>query len=168
MFMRAGTDVTPVVTRVVAGWVFGSRPEETDMVSIVDRAPAKGIHPFHAAVLAGALALFLGALLADYAYWTSYEIQWSNFASWLLVGAMVLASVAVICEIFALVRGAPGVAYFLVLVATWMVGFFDALQHARDAWGVMPTALVLSAMAAVLACVAAWIGFASLRAGGAR
>ena len=45
--------------------------------------------PFHAAVLAGALPLFLGALLTDYAYWSSHEIQWANFASWLLVGAMV-------------------------------------------------------------------------------
>jgi uncharacterized membrane protein len=119
-------------------------------------------------VLAGALALFLCALLADYAYWASYQIQWSNFASWLLVGAMVLASIAVICEIFALVRGVRSVVHILVLTATWLVGFFDALHHARDAWGIMPTALVLSVIVVVLAFVATWIGFASLRAGGAR
>ena len=144
------------------------------MTSIIDRSPSRGIHLFHAAVLAGALPLFLGALLADYVYWTSYLIQWSDFASWLLVGAMVLASVAVICEIFALFRGGRGVVYILVLAATWVVGFFDALHHARDAWGIMPTALVLSLAAAVLALVATWIGFSSLRgtpgpyAGGAR
>ena len=138
------------------------------MVSIVDRARPGGVHFFHAAVLAGMLALFLCALVADYAYWASYQIQWSNFASWLLVGAMVLASIAVICEIFALVRGVRSVVHILVLTATWLVGFFDALHHARDAWGIMPTALVLSVIAAVLAGVATWIGFASLRAGGAR
>ena len=138
------------------------------MISIIDRSSRGGAHLFHAAVLAGALALFLCALLADYAYWASYQIQWSNFASWLLVGAMVLASIAVICEIFALVRGLRSVVHILVLTATWLVGFFDALHHARDAWGIMPTALVLSVIVVVLAFVATWIGFASLRTGGAR
>ena len=138
------------------------------MISIVDRSRPGGADLFHAAVLAGTLALFLGALLADYAYWASYQIQWSNFASWLLIGAMVLASIAVICEIFALVRGGRSVVHILVLAATWLVGFFDALHHARDAWGIMPTALVLSVIVVVLAFVATWIGFASLRVGGAR
>jgi hypothetical protein len=32
----------------------------------------------------------------------------------------------------------------------------------------MPTALVLSALATVLACAAAWIGFTTLRVGGVR
>jgi hypothetical protein len=81
---------------------------------------------------------------------------------------MVLTSVAVICEIFALVRGGRGIVHIVVLVATWLVGFFDALYHARDAWAIMPMALVFSVIVSVLALVATWIGFASLRAGGAR
>lgn len=138
------------------------------MVSIVDRVPPKGINLFHAATLAGALTLFLATLLADYAYWSSHQIQWSNFASWLVIGAMVLVSIAIIFEIVDLVRGSRGAIYIVLLVATWIVGLFDALQHARDAWGIMPTALLLSVVAAVLALVATWIGFASLRAGGVR
>ena len=138
------------------------------MISIVDRTPPKGIQLFHAAALAGALTLFLATLLADYAYWTSHEIQWSNFASWLLVGAMVLATIALLCAVIDLFRGARGFAYILVLAATWAVGFFDALHHARDAWAIMPTALVLSVIVGVLACVATGIGFSTLRAGGAR
>lgn len=138
------------------------------MASSVDRAPPRGIHLFHAAVLAGALPLFLGALLADYAYWSSHQIEWSNFASWLLVGAMVLTSIALVCEIFALVRGNRSVLFILLLAATWVVGLFDSLHHARDAWGIMPTALVLSVIASALALAATWIGFSSLRAGGAR
>lgn len=138
------------------------------MASIVDRAPPRGIPLFHAAVLAGALPLFLGALLADYAYSTSYQIEWSNFASWLLIGGMVFATIALLCAVIDLFRGSRAVVYTLVLVATWAVGFFDALYHARDAWAVMPTALVLSVIVAVLACAATWIGFSSLRAGGAK
>jgi len=61
--------------------------------------PRRAIHPFHAAMLAGAAPLFLGALLGDYAYWTSHQVEWSNFASWLLVGGMVLASAALLCAL---------------------------------------------------------------------
>lgn len=138
------------------------------MVSIVDPVPPRAINPFHAAVLAGALTLFLATLLADWAYWSSHEIQWSNFASWLVIGAMLLVSIAIIFEIVDLVRGGRGPIYIVLLVATWILGLFDALHHARDAWAIMPTALVLSVIVAVLALVATWIGFASLRAGGVR
>ena len=138
------------------------------MASSAIRTPVWSIHPLHAAVLGGVLPLFLGALLADYAYWSTYEIQWSNFASWLLIGAMVMASLALLCAVVGLARGRRRLGYLLVLVATWIVGFINALHHARDAWAIMPTALLLSAVATVLALVAAWIGFASLRVGGAR
>ena len=74
------------------------------MASTTDRARPGAIHPFHAAMLAGALPLFLGTLLGDYAYSTSYQIEWSNFASWLVIGAMVLAGV----ETIAFLRGLVG------------------------------------------------------------
>ncbi|MDQ2701457.1 MAG: hypothetical protein M3Y70_01280 [Pseudomonadota bacterium] len=138
------------------------------MASTDVRTRTRATHPFHAAAVAGAFPLFLGALIADYAYWTTHQIDWSNFASWLLVGAMVMTSIALLCEIAALVRGYRNFTGLLVLVATWIVGFFDALHHARDAWAIMPTALTLSVIATVLALAATWIGFSSLRAGGAR
>ena len=138
------------------------------MTSIVDRAPPGAIHPFHAAMLAGTVPLFLGVLLADYAYWSSYQIEWSNFASWLLIGAMVFATVALLCAVIDLARGRRALVYTLVLAVIWVLGFFNALQHARDAWAIMPTALVLSLIVAVLACVATWNGFSSLRAGGVK
>lgn len=138
------------------------------MATFVDRARPGFIPLFHAAVLAAALSNFLGALLADYAYWVSYQIDWSNFASWLLIGAMVLLSFALLCELVAPVSGRRRGGYLLILVATWVVGFFDALHHGRDAFAIMPTALVLSAVASILALLATWIGFSGLRAGGAR
>ncbi|PPV07516.1 hypothetical protein XBLMG947_1688 [Xanthomonas bromi] len=126
------------------------------------------IHPFHAAVLGGVWPLFLGALLSDYAYWSSYQVQWSNFASWLLVGAMVLTTLALVCAIVALVRGSRHLVYVIALVAAWVVGFFDCLHHARDAWAVMPAALALSAIATLFALVATWAGMSGLRVGSAR
>jgi uncharacterized membrane protein len=138
------------------------------MTSVVGAERIVPIHPFHAAMLAASAAVFLFALLADWTYWNSYEIQWSNFASWLLIGAMMLASIALVFALVDVFRGRGGGLGTLVLAAAWLVGFFDALHHARDAWAIMPTALVLSALATVLACVAAWIGFATLRVGGVR
>lgn len=128
----------------------------------------RSIHPVHAAILGGVWPLFLGALLADYAYWTTYEIQWANFAAWLLVGAMVLTSIALLCGLIGLAGAGRSVAYVGVLAATWVVGFLDALHHARDAWAIMPMALVWSAIATLLALIATWLGLSSLRRGGAR
>lgn len=126
------------------------------------------IHPFHAAVLGGVWPLFLGALLADYAYWHSYEVQWNNFAAWLLVGAMVVTTLALLCAIVGRLGGRRNGAYLLLLLLTWAAGLLDSLQHARDAWAIMPAALAWSALAAVLALGATWVGFSSLRLGGAR
>jgi len=129
--------------------------------------PRVAIHPFHAAVLGGIFPLFLGALLTDYAYWTTYEIQWSNFASWLLIGAMVVTSIALVCAIVTSLRG-YNLIYLVVLALTWVVGFFNALHHARDAWAIMPGALVMSVIVSLLALAATVMGFWSLRMGGAR
>lgn len=138
------------------------------MESTVVLTRSRPIHPFHAAVLGSMWPLFLGALLADYAYWSTYEIQWSNFASWFLVGAMVMTSVALVCALVGIARGSRRFTYLGVLAVTWVVGFLDSLHHARDAWAIMPGALLWSVCAAVLAVVATWMGFSSLRVGGAR
>jgi len=128
------------------------------------------LHPLNAVLLAGALALFLGALLSDIAYFRSYAIQWSNFSSWLLAGGLVVGAFAFLCAIVELFRTrwrAWPVVYALLLLATWVLGFIDALVHARDAWAIMSTGLVLSVIVVVLACVALWIAFTGMRAGGA-
>lgn len=133
-------------------------------VPAIDPLGRVAIHPFHAAMLAGAAPLFVGALLADWAYAKSYQVQWGDFASWLLIGAMVPATLALACALVERVRGGgAGVLYPVVLAAAWIVGVLDALHHARDAWAIMPVAPVLSLVAAVLACIATWMRFSKLR-----
>lgn len=53
-----------------------------------------------------------------------------------------------------------------MLLATWLLGFINALEHAKDAWATMPLGLVLSVIVTVLACAATWIGLSNLRDGG--
>ncbi|MEJ7687297.1 MAG: DUF2231 domain-containing protein [Variovorax sp.] len=135
----------------------------------VDATRHRAIHPVHAVLLAGTLTLFLSALLNDLAYWSTYDVQWTNFASWLIAGGLVVSGIALL---FALVglrhaerRSGPSLLYFARLLVTWIVGFFNALVHAKDAWAAMPGGLVLSVIAAVLAGVATWLGFSSPRTG---
>lgn len=142
------------------------------MVFTVVRTHQWALHPVHAVLVAGTVPLFLSAMLSDIAYTRSYQIQWSNFASWLIAGGLVFGGLAVVCAVIDLFRAdRPGrrpLVYFILLLATWFVGFFNALIHAKDAWASMPTGLVLSVVVAVLACMATWMGFSSLRVGGAK
>ncbi|MEN1925238.1 DUF2231 domain-containing protein [Luteimonas sp. MJ293] len=126
------------------------------------------IHPIHAVFVAGILPLFAGAALSDFAYFRTFEIQWQNFASWLIVGGLVWTGVALVFALFDLVpsrRTRTRVLYLLVLLATFIVGFFNALQHARDAWASMPAALVMSVIVFVLSCVALCLAFCGPRIG---
>ena len=68
------------------------------------RIDRTGIHPLHAFLLISSVPLFLGGLLSDWAYSSSYEIQWTNFASWLIAGALVFAGFALLWAFIELLR----------------------------------------------------------------
>lgn len=126
--------------------------------------------PLHAIFLAGTVPLFLGALLSDIAYFQTYQIQWSNFASWLIAGGLVFCGLAVLFALVNLIRadrkaGRP-LAYLILLVVTWALGLVNAFEHAKDAFASMPSGLILSALTTVLICVAAWLGLTRVRSGG--
>lgn len=129
------------------------------------------LHPLHAFLLAATVPLFLGALLSDIAYSNSYQVQWTNFASWLVVGGLVFSGAALVWASIEMLRadrrGRRGVIYALVLLATFVIGFINALVHAKDVWAAMPMGLILSLIVAALAIAATWIGFSSLRSGDA-
>lgn len=124
---------------------------------------------WHAFLLAAAVPLFLGALLSDWAYWTSYEIQWSNFASWLVAGGMVFLGIALVCALVDVFRaerrGGRALVQFVLLLVAFVLGFINALVHARDAWAVMPSGIVLSIVVLLLVAVATSMAFAGLRTG---
>ena len=126
--------------------------------------------PLHALLLAGSVPLFLGALLSDIAYYNSYQIQWSNFAAWLIAGALLFCGLALLFALANLIRaerkGGRPTLYFVLLLVTWVLGLINAFEHAKDAWAVMPAGLVLSAVVSVLALAAAWTGLSNLRSGG--
>ena len=133
-----------------------------------DRTYPSPLHPLHAVLLAGTVPLFLGALLSDWAYSVSFEIQWKNFASWLIVGGLVFNGFALVAALVGLIRRRRSIVYLLLLLATFLLGFVNALVHAKDAWASMPEALILSVISTALVLVAAVIGFSPWRRGDPR
>lgn len=121
------------------------------------------LHPLHAVLLAGTVPLFLAVLIGDLAYAASYEIQWKNFASWLLVGGLVFGGFALLWAAIDTVRAGSRTTrqliYVSLLAVLWVLGFIDALVHAGDAWTSMSAALILSTIVAVLAIAATGFGF---------
>ena len=140
------------------------------MTATVHRTAALDLHPLHAVLLASTLPLFLGALLSDIAYAKTYHVQWTNFASWLVLGGVVFAGFVLVFALVGLVRShrrdARAVAYVGLVLALFVLGFINSLIHAKDAWAAMPAGLVLSAITLLVAVAATWLGFARHRAGG--
>jgi uncharacterized membrane protein len=126
--------------------------------------------PLHAILLGGSVPLFLGALLSDIAYYNTYLIQWANFASWLIAGGLLCSGLAGLFAIANLIRarhkaGRP-VVYLVLLLVTWVLGLVNAFEHAKDAWAVMPSGLVLSVIVTVLIAITACLGLSNLRSRG--
>lgn len=139
------------------------------MAVTVDATHRIAIHPVQAFLLAGTFTLFLAAVLNDSAYWSTYEVQWTNFASWLIAGGLLFGGVALLWALVdlrhAALRRGRYLVYVLLLLSAWVLGLIDALVHARDAWAAMPEGLVLSVVVVLLVGAATWLGFSRLRTG---
>jgi uncharacterized membrane protein len=127
------------------------------------------IHPLHAIFLAFPLPLFLGGLLSDLAYWSSYHVQWINFSAWLIAGGLLVGAFALAWALIEMLRSRTArtgrlMTYFIALLVMWVLGFVNALVHAKDAWATMPEGLYLSIIVTLLALVATWIGYSGWRA----
>ena len=117
-----------------------------------------------------AFPLLLGALLSDWAYSVSYEVQWINFASWLIAGALLFLGAALLVTfvramlVVATLRRPVWVLFGLILI-TFVVGFINALVHAKDAGATMPDGLLLSVVVFILVVLSMGYGFAEPRVG---
>lgn len=126
------------------------------------------LHPLHAILLGFPIALFAGGLASDITYLNSAEIQWTNFAQWLIAGALFFGGIVLLFAIVRLIRarrhGARGRAgiYLILLAAMWVLGLINAFQHSRDGWSSVGTlGLVLSIVTTLLALAAGWVGYAA-------
>lgn len=121
-------------------------------------APAV-LHPLEGILLAFPVALFPGALAADVTYLNSSEMQWSNFAAWLIAGALLFTGLSLA---WALARTRHAGWRWLagVLGVLFVIGLINAFQHSHDGWSSVGTSgLVLSLISTILALAAGWIGY---------
>ena len=128
------------------------------------------LHPLHGLLLAFPVALFTVALLTDTTYLQTAEIQWTNFSSWLIVGALLGGGLVLIWSII-LAIGArrhahrqPSLIYALLIAIMWIAGLINAFQHSQDAWSsVGVTGLILSIISMVFALSASWVAHRTVR-----
>ena len=139
------------------------------METTADRPRRRPLHPVNAFLVSATVTLFLGALLSDMAYFVSYQVQWTNFASWLIAAGLLFGGVVLVSAAAGLRhadrREGRYLLYGFFLLVAWAVGFINALIHAKDAWAVVPEGLILSAIVFSLAGVAAWLGLFNGRRG---
>jgi hypothetical protein len=142
---------------------------------VVSRSVGQGVcqrslHPLHLFLLGGAGCSLVSGFMSDWAYYSSHEIQWKNFASWLIIGGLVFGGFGLLWALIDLFRADQNrrwsVIYFLLLFTAWIFGFIDELIHGKDAWASMPEALIVSGIVAVLAIAATGLGFSTIRAAG--
>ena len=124
-------------------------------------------------LLGGAFPLALGAMLSDWGYYRTYQIQWINFADWLVAGSLLFGGLALAWAVIGnFVRGRwshrLSMVTAIALLLFFIVQFFNALTHSKDAFATMPAGLSLSVIATLIALIATWTGFASLDDGDAR
>ena len=131
------------------------------MPAAFPRGATTALHPIHSILIAFPVALFPGALAADVTYLNSSEIQWSNFAAWLIAGALVFTGLSLAWTLVRIaMRRAGGRWLAAMLAALFVIGLVNAFQHSHDGWSsVGTTGLALSLISTVLALAAGWIAY---------
>lgn len=133
------------------------------------------LHPLHALLLGFPIALFTTALVNDIAYLKTAEMQWSNFAAWAIVGALVVGAPVVLWAAIQAIRyrtvsryrttevRGRAILYLILIAVMWIAGLINAFQHSRDAWSSVGVfGLLLSIVATVCALAAGWIGYSTV------
>jgi uncharacterized membrane protein len=128
------------------------------------------LHPFHAILLAFPISLFSFALVTDITYLRTAEIQWSNFASWSIVAALIGGGAALAWSLFLIIAVRRLTSrwrvslYAILLAIMWIAGLLNAFQHSQDAWSsVGTTGLLLSIISTISALTAGWVGHGAVR-----
>ena len=124
-----------------------------------------GGHPIHPMLVPFPIACFVGTLLTDIAYWRTADLQWANFSDWLLTVGLIISVLAVIAgaiDFFSeprIRRLRPAWIHAIGNVVALILAIINAFVHTRDAYGQMPTGVILSALVVLILLVTGWNGW---------
>jgi uncharacterized membrane protein len=135
----------------------------------------RSLNPLHAILLAFPVAFSCAAVASDVTYLNSEVVQWSHFSAWLIAGTALFGGLVLAWAIAAFVAGRSSarrgraLGYLAAVAAMWLLSVLNSLHHARDAWGSVGTlGLGMSIVTALLALIAAWIGYSGIQREDAR
>jgi len=102
------------------------------------------------------LGFFVAAWLFDIIYMKTYIILWSISASWLIAIGLVMAILPRVISLVYMFRGstAPEKTHFWLSLVAVLLAIANAFIHSRDAYAVVPTAVVLSTLVVILLLLA--------------
>ncbi|NKJ40778.1 MULTISPECIES: DUF2231 domain-containing protein [unclassified Novosphingobium] len=121
--------------------------------------------PVHAMLVPFPIACFTGAMLCDIVYSLSPQVQWANFAQWLLVFGMLFGVPAAVFGLVdflgnrAVTRPGTGWLHLGGNAVVLVLALINNFIHARDGWtGVVPTGITLSVLTVVVMVGTGFLG----------
>ena len=141
-------------------------PRTNGYTARASRTPASVFgRPLFPILAAVPMVCFAGALVTDLIYARSPEMQWTNFSAWLITAGLVFgffAAVIAILDFFLSWRSqhsSMANLHIVLTLAAYVIELFNIFVHSRDAYtSVVPTGLLLSAIAVALLVIASWLG----------
>jgi len=102
------------------------------------------------------VGFFVAAWLFDIVYMKTTVIFWSVSASWLIAIGLVIAVLPRVISLIYLFRGssAPEKTHFWISLVAILLAIANAFIHSRDAYAVVPTAVILSTLVVILLLLA--------------
>lgn len=128
------------------------------------RSDRSGNFPGFAILLGFIVPFSLAALLSDWRFYNTFEVQWLNMADWMVTGSLIggglaLAWYLVHTTIRGLWKDRPHLIAAVLLAVFVVLQFLNALTHAKDNFATMPGGLIMSIITTIVAIAAAYMGF---------
>jgi uncharacterized membrane protein len=133
-------------------------------VSVHEPARSSGWSELHRFLGGFPTAFFTLALITDYVYMQSANLQWQYFSIWLITAALITGGLAVLAGIVDWAKGgARGrrgyLWHFGLTILALLLGLLNAFVHSRDGWtAVVPEGILLSLVVVILLYAGGLIG----------
>ena len=132
----------------------------------VDSPARLSDRPLYSLLVQFPVVCFVGALVADVAYWRTELFTWETFSVWLLAAGCAFAGLAGLVGLFEFVRDRRlrswrlAWPHALTSLLAAVLSVVNVFVHSRDGYtAVVPEGLTLSAIVVVLMLAAAWMGW---------